>query len=61
MASNGPLDSIGDRESMVACPERESRLDCLRSLVCELLKTNQELREALLEARSGVSNHRNSG
>ena len=34
--------------------ETEHRLDSLRSLVCDLLKTNQELREALFAARSGV-------
>jgi hypothetical protein len=34
--------------------EMDHRLNSLRSLICDLLKTNQELREALLEARSGV-------
>jgi hypothetical protein len=30
--------------------EMEQRIACLRSLVCDLLKTNQELRQILLEA-----------
>lgn len=37
--------------------ETEHRLDSLRSLVCDLLKTNQELREALLAVRSNVSHN----
>ena len=33
---------------------QEVELNSLRSLVCDLLKTNQELREALLEVRIGA-------
>jgi hypothetical protein len=33
-----------------SCQEMEYRLKSLRSLVCDLLKTNQELRNALLDA-----------
>ncbi|MBB5338131.1 hypothetical protein HDF12_003013 [Edaphobacter lichenicola] len=40
--------------------EMDHRLNSLRSLVCDLLKTNQELRQALLEARSGVSEDQGS-
>jgi hypothetical protein len=39
--------------------EMESKLHCLRSLVCDLLKTNQELRDALLDARSDVQPRKN--
>ena len=35
--------------------EMEYRLKSLRSLVCDLLKTNQELRNALLDA--GIDKH----
>lgn len=31
--------------------EMEYRIESLRQLVCDLLKTNQDLREALMEAR----------
>jgi hypothetical protein len=34
--------------------EMDHKLNSLRSIVCDLLKTNQELRQDLLEARSGV-------
>jgi hypothetical protein len=34
--------------------DMECQLESLRSLVCDLLKTNQELRMALLEARAGL-------
>jgi hypothetical protein len=40
--------------------EMDRRLNSLRSVVCDLLKTNQELREALLEARSGVPKYQGS-
>jgi hypothetical protein len=55
------MDSCGvhatdDRSTLNSSPEIEHRLNALRSLVCDLLKTNQELRDALLEARSGISN-----
>ena len=43
-----------NRWSNDSCLEMDQRLNSLRSLVCDLLKTNQELRQALLEARSGV-------
>jgi len=38
--------------------EMEHRLNSLRLLVCELLKTNEELRDALQEARSTGSDAR---
>jgi hypothetical protein len=49
-----------NRWSIDSYHEMEDRLNSLRSLVCDLLKTNQELRNALLEARSGVSNNQGS-
>lgn len=36
--------------SMESYKEMEYRLSCLRSLVCDLLKANQDLRDALLGA-----------
>lgn len=47
--------STDNRWSNDSCLEMDHRLNSLRSLVCDLLKTNQELRQALVEARSGVS------
>jgi hypothetical protein len=44
-----------NRWSIDSCLEIEEKLNSLRSLVCHLLKTNQELRDALLEATSGAS------
>jgi hypothetical protein len=35
-------------------PELEHRLNSLSSLVCDLLRTNQELRDALLEAKANT-------
>ncbi len=49
-----------DRWSIDSFLEMEHRLISLRSLVCDLLKTNQELRQALLKARSGVPNNQGS-
>jgi hypothetical protein len=37
--------------------EMELKLKSLRLLICDLLKTNQELRAALVEARSAVLNN----
>lgn len=34
-------------------PELDLRLCSMQSLICELLRTNQELREALSKAQSG--------
>jgi hypothetical protein len=49
-----------EHQSEVLCDthdykEMEYRLQSLRSLVCDLLKTNQELRDALLDA--GIVKH----
>jgi hypothetical protein len=44
-------DEIEDLCSVDSYREMEYRLQSLRSLVCDLLKTNQELRDALLDAR----------
>ena len=51
---------IETRRSVESSLEAEDRLNSLRLLVCDLLKTNQELRHALLEARSGLPNNRGS-
>jgi hypothetical protein len=48
-----------DCRSIDSFLEMEQRLTSLRSLVCDLLKTNQELREAL-KANSGVPNNQGS-
>jgi hypothetical protein len=45
-------DTLSDPNSY---KEMEYRLKSLRSLVCDLLKTNQELRNALLDA--GIDMH----
>jgi hypothetical protein len=47
MGTNGKLDATGNRSNMDSYQEMEYRLNSLRSLVCDLLKTNQELRDAL--------------
>ncbi len=49
--------AIEDRWSIDSSLEMEHKVNSLRSLVCDLLKTNQELRRALTEARSGVPNN----
>jgi hypothetical protein len=46
--------------SIESCAEMEHKLNSLRALVCDLLKTNQELRLALLEVRSGAPDNQNS-
>jgi hypothetical protein len=51
---------IKTRRSVESSLEAEDRLNSLRLLVCDLLKTNQELRHALAEARSGLPNNRGS-
>lgn len=48
-----------DRWSIDSFRDMEHQLNSLRSLVCDLLKTNQELRDAL-KARSGVPNNQGS-
>ena len=45
-----------DRWSIGSQVEMEHQLNALRSLVCDLLKTNEELRRALMETRPDVSN-----
>jgi hypothetical protein len=48
-----------DRWSIDSFRDMEHQLNSLRSLVCDLLKTNQELRDAL-KTRSGVPNNQDS-
>ena len=48
-------DQTDERWNMDAYQEMEYRLKSLRALVCDLLKTNQELRSALLDA--GIDIH----
>jgi len=43
-----------NRWSIDSYLEMGQRLNYLRSLVCDLLKKNQELRSALLQAKSGA-------
>jgi hypothetical protein len=45
------------RCAMGSSPETELRLSSLSSLVCDLLKENQELRNALREARLSLTNN----
>ncbi len=52
MRSDGKLDVIDNQLDIDSNQEREHRLNSLHSLVCDLLKTNQELRDALLAAKS---------
>lgn len=47
-------DAAGDHWRTDSYPEMEQKLNSLRSLVCDLLKANEELRNALHEASSGV-------
>ena len=47
MGNNEKLDATGNRTGIDSYQEMEYRLGSLRLLVCDLLKTNQELRDAL--------------
>jgi len=47
MGNNGEQNATDNHGHIDLNQEMESRLNSLRSLVCELLKTNQELRDAL--------------
>jgi len=49
-----------NRCAMDASPEAELRLNSLSSLVCDLLKENQELRNALHEARLNLPNNQDA-
>jgi hypothetical protein len=60
MESGNAPHATDDRWSIDSFLEMEHRLNSLRSLVCDLLKANQELRDALLKARSGVPNNQSS-
>ena len=51
MAKNREPDMAGNPSNIDSRQEMEHSLSSLRSLVCDLLKTNQELRYALLGAR----------
>jgi hypothetical protein len=59
MGNNEKLDATGNRMGIDSYQEMEYRLDSLRLLVCDLLKTNQELRNAL-RAKVGVHRIRGS-
>jgi hypothetical protein len=54
MGSNCEPDETDNIWSVDSYKEMEYRLNSLRSLVCDLLKTNQELRDALLDAHCGA-------
>jgi len=51
MSNSCEPDETDNLPSMESYREMESRLNCLRSLVCDLLKTNQELRSAVVDAK----------
>jgi hypothetical protein len=59
MDSHWELHETDEHRDIGAYQEMEYRLKSLRALVCDLLKTNQELRSALLDAgidmRGGVA------
>lgn len=57
MDKHNKLDEAGCALSPNSSSELELRLSSMQSLVCELLKANQELREALskTESKSHVS------
>jgi hypothetical protein len=59
MDSSKVLHATDDCRSIDSFLEMEHRLKSLRLLICDLLKTNQELREAL-KASSGVLNNHGS-
>ena len=54
MDSNYEPDETCYLRSFDSYQEMKHKFRSLRSLVCDLLKTNQELRTALLEAKSGA-------
>ena len=54
MDNNYEQDEICHLRSFDSYQEMQYKFRSLRSLVCDLLKTNQELRNALVEARSGA-------
>ena len=60
MGSIGEPDTTGNRSSVNSDQETELRLNTLSSLVCELLKTNQELRDALLKAKDNAGRRQES-
>ena len=53
-------DEICHLRSFDSYQEMKYKFRSLRSLVCDLLKTNQELRNALLEAKNDGPQSRNS-
>jgi hypothetical protein len=55
MGNNGKPNVTDNHRNIDSGQEMEYRLNSLRSLVCVLLKTNQELRDALLDAKIDVS------
>lgn len=46
--------ATGNHGNSASRMEMEDTLNSLRSLICDLLKTNQELRTALLKARASL-------
>jgi hypothetical protein len=54
MGSNGEPDETDNLWSIDSHKEMEYRLNSLQSLVCDLLRTNQELRDALFEAHGNA-------
>ena len=54
MDSRETIRAIGDGSSMEPSLEVEQTICSLRSMVCDLLRRNQELRHALMEATLSV-------
>ena len=52
MSPNGQPDATGQTSSTDTDREMEQTLNVLRSVVCDLLQANQQLREALLAAKT---------
>jgi len=55
MGSNYEPDETCYLRSFDSYQEMKYKFQALRSLVCDLLKTNQELRSALLDAKSSAN------
>jgi hypothetical protein len=51
---NSEIPHAGNHRRIDACLEMELQLKSLRSLLCDLLKSNQELRTALRDAKANL-------
>ena len=55
MCNYGKPNGTDNHRNIDSGQEMEYRLNSLRSLVCDLLKTNQELRDELMDAKINIS------